>query len=81
MKRLAGAERELDGLMGGGGQGVQVAHLAPGPWLGLAIEVQVDVGQGEGGIPSRVTTGGDPYVAEEIGHGGGRAEQIGRAHV
>src|SRR5436305_713358 len=63
-------------LLHGPRQGGQVAHLAAGPGVGLAVEVKLDVGEVAGGLPVRLAAG--PEVAEEVRHGGG-AEELGRA--
>src|SRR5436305_8232857 len=63
-------------LLHGPRQGGQVAHLAAGTGVGLAVEVELDLGEAAGSRPVRLATG--PEVAQEVRHGGG-AEELGRA--
>ena len=73
MPRIAAASR-ADGLGGRGagrGQG-QVAHLAAGPRLALAVEVQMRARQGEHALPGRLDrrrrAAAKPEVAEQVEH-------------
>ena len=58
--------RNAGRLAGRLGQGRQVAHLAPGPRLRLAVQVQLDVGKRARRRPVRLAVA--PQVAEQVRH-------------
>src|SRR5919205_51971 len=73
---FARGEGTARGLLGRRGERGEVAHLAPLARLGLAVEVQLDVGEGGGRAPVGLALG--PEVAEEVRHRR-RAQKLGRA--
>ena len=72
----AGLDHARGGGLGGVGERGQVAHLAAGPGVVLAVQVQLHVRQRERLGPAR--RGRRPQLAHQVGHRG-RAQQVGRA--
>ena len=59
--------RERESLIGIGRQAVEMTHLAAGPRLGLAVEMQAHAGSPQRFGPARLAR--QPHVAQEVDHG------------
>jgi hypothetical protein len=66
-----------DGLVDGGSGDGEMAHFASWARQGFAVEMEAEIWVGECGWPVGSTACIDPDIAEEIGHGGWRAEEGG----
>src|SRR5215204_3908343 len=66
-QRLAAFQREVQGLIGSGGQAVQMTHLSAGSGFCLTVKMQAHPGSAQGLLPSGLAP--VPQVAEQVNHG------------